>query len=100
MQGIIRGSSMLSIFGQHLREGKIYLFQNIHVIPADAKYRIAPHQFQLSFENDTKIVKILDDCATIPRFKFSLVKLIHIEQPMDNDLHLIGTSSQLISFLL
>ena len=62
------------------------------VILANFKYRLAPHQYQLSFGNDMKIVNILDDCGTIPRFKFNLVKLRDTEQHMDNDLQLIGIS--------
>ncbi|XP_027174327.1 replication protein A 70 kDa DNA-binding subunit A-like [Coffea eugenioides] len=64
---------------------------------ADLKYRLAPHQYQLSFGNDTNIVNILDDCGTIPRFKFNLVKLRDTEQHMDNDLQLIDVISLVVS---
>lgn len=54
---------------------KVYYISRCSVKPANKKFTSIPHDFELTFTNDTSVIPCMDGDASIPQIQYSFTPL-------------------------
>lgn len=58
-----------------LQLNRVYYFSRLNVKPANKKFTTVPHDFELSFINDTQVIPAPDDDRSIPQIQYNFTPL-------------------------